>query len=350
MVSPDAAAQRVAAAIDARDEAAFQAALQSLVEAAGQAAPVDIEPALIRLAPTLTEIPLGPGSALAQVVGALAGMVADTSSVLGVLVERACQAMEQATQFLDVHREVLGEPPPAEDTSAIQDTMERFVPAALGRVSEPYPLVEAWFAGSDWVQPVLYLSQRSDVRTALPQRERLLAAVESTREHLSTAHWLYGLLLVLDATPLVVLHRPTGQGYRVTIGGIGDNFQLHTLLAARLMGDPRAGWLPGRPPTAEMTAAADGTGESEPAGGIVGQFNLVDPYGAWIWNEGRPADIPLFDGERVVILDPPPYERSWNAGRAYPLMQPTMRVDGQLPRDEAAARLAKALPDQRSGR
>ncbi|MBO0824599.1 MAG: hypothetical protein J2P27_12200, partial [Actinobacteria bacterium] len=128
------------------------------------------------------------------------------------------------------------------------------------------------------------------------------------------------------------------------IGGIGDNFQLQTLLAARLIGDPDAGWLPGVPLTAEMIAAADGSGEPQPRAGIAGRFNLVDPSGAWIWNEGRPADIPLFEDERVVILDPPPYERTWNTGRIYPLMQPTLRVDGQLPPHEAASWLAKARP------
>ncbi|MBO0834669.1 MAG: hypothetical protein J2P28_03990, partial [Actinobacteria bacterium] len=344
MNSPDVAVQHVATAVGARDESAYRAAFQELVDAVRSAAPEDIEPALVRLAPVLNEVPLGLASDLGQVAGSMAGMLADTAPVLGVLVERACRAMEQAAQFLALYRASLGDPPSPDDAAALQDTIERFVAAVQQQVAEPYALVEAWFAGPNCVQPVLYLSQRADVRSALPQRERLLAAVESIREHFGTADWLYGLLLVLDDTPLIVLHRPTGRGYRVTIGGIGDNFQLQTLLAARLIGDPAAGWLPGVPLTAEMIAAADGSGEPQPRDGIAGRFNLVDPSGAWIWNEGRPADIPVFEGERVVILDPPPYERTWNAGRIYPLMQPTLRVDGQLPPDEAAARLAKARP------
>lgn len=344
MTSPDTAAQQLVTAIDARDEVAYRAALGCLVDAVRSASPADLEPALARLALTLREVPLGPGSDLAQLTGSIAGMVADTTPVLDVLVERACQAMEEAAQFLTLHRELLGEPPEPADPEAVRDTIERFLSAARDRASKPYSLVEAWFAGESWVQPVLYLSQRADVRAALPQRQRLLAAVNSVREQFSVAEWLYGLLLVLDDTPLIVLHRPTGRGYRVTIGGIGDNFQLHTLLAARLIGDPDAGWIPGVPPTSEMVAAADGTGDPQPAGGISGQFNLVDPTGAWIWNEGRPADIPLFEGERVVILDPPPYRRSWNAGRIYPLMKPTLRVDGHLTPDEAGAWLARCRP------
>ena len=63
---------------------------------------------------------------------------------------------------------------------------------------------------------------------------------------------------------------------------------------------------------------------------------LVDAFGAWIWNEGRPADIPRLEGTRVVVIDPPPYERTWNAGRAYPLMRPSVTVTEILPAAEAA--------------
>jgi hypothetical protein len=167
------------------------------------------------------------------------------------------------------------------------------------------------------------------------------------REHVGTAHWLYGLLLVLDDEPMVVLHRATGRGYRVTISGIGDNFQLHTLLAAALIGDESRGMVPGKRPTdAEIAAASDGE-DMTPAGGIRGNFNLVDAYGEWIWNEGRPADIPELEGTRVVVIDPPPYARSWNPGRAYPLMRPTVTVTGLLPPDEAKHWLSLVKPSQR---
>ena len=71
-------------------------------------------------------------------------------------------------------------------------------------------------------------------------------------------------------------------------------------------------------------------------GRIQGRFNLVDGYGQWIWNEGKPADIPLLDGRRVVVLDPPPYLRTWNIGRSFPMMRPDMRLERVLPAGEAA--------------
>jgi hypothetical protein len=210
--------------------------------------------------------------------------------------------------------------------------------------------VQAWFCADDWVQPVLYLCQRADVRAMLPQRDRLTAAIEPVRESHGVPEWLAGLLLVLDDEPLVVLDRGfagTGRGYRVTIGGIGDNFQLHTLLAGALIGDPSRGLLPGRPPSPAELAAA-GTGDDlQPAGGLRGSWNMVDAHGEWIWNEGRPGDIPRVDGVRVVVLDAEAYSRGWNAGRAYPLMTPLVRVDGPLSSAEAASWLGKVKPPVR---
>lgn len=66
-----------------------------------------------------------------------------------------------------------------------------------------------------------------------------------------------------------------------------------------------------------MIAAADGTGDLMPPDGITGQFNMTDAHGQWIWHEARPGDIPVVNGHRVIVLDPSPYERTWNAGRAY---------------------------------
>jgi hypothetical protein len=104
-------------------------------------------------------------------------------------------------------------------------------------------------------------------------------------EHAQDAAFLLGLLKVLDNEQLIVIHRASGRVYEVSISGIGDNFQLHTLLAATLIGDEAKGLIPGERPLSDWIAAAT-NGEMAPAGGIRGQFNLVDATGTWIWNEG----------------------------------------------------------------
>jgi hypothetical protein len=81
-----------------------------------------------------------------------------------------------------------------------------------------------------------------------------------------------------------------------------------------------------------------------PANGIRGQFYLADATGETIWNEGRPADIPLLGDHRLIVLDPPPYERSWNLGRAYPLMRPEVVLNRILPADEAEQWASRVAP------
>jgi hypothetical protein len=228
--------------------------------------------------------------------------------VVPVLVDRACEVMEHALAFVASYRELFAVEPSRDDESVV----ERYLAAAEVRgVERPDRYAAAWEVGENWVQPVLFLCQRTDVRRGLPQRERLRALVEQVEELFpDVAPWLLGLLRVLDDETLIVVHRESGQVFRATMTGVADNFQLHTLLAANLLGPRRGlfsrrGLLPGEPPTQAMIAAADGSGDLAPPGGIRGQFNLVDAHGTWIWNEGRPDEIPLVHNHRVVVLDPP---------------------------------------------
>ncbi|GIG84079.1 hypothetical protein [Planotetraspora kaengkrachanensis] len=289
------------------------------------------------LGEALGRVRLASGRDLAMLAGQLIEVGASPGDALGALSVRIAEGLELATRFPALWGEA-ELPDPNEEDQAGQ-VMERLV--------DDQPVVEAWFTVGEWVQGLLLPMQRKDVRLALPFRERLGAALAATPEQIDRAYWLHGLLQVVDDEPLLVLDRLGERGYEVTISGIGDNFQLHTLLAAALIGDPAAGLIPGERPAPTWIAAAT-TGEMQPAGGISGQFNLVDATGEWIWNEGRPADIPFAEGRRVVVLDPPPYPRSWNAGRAYPLMEPALTVDRILSPDEAAHHLARVAPDQRA--
>jgi len=54
----------------------------------------------------------------------------------------------------------------------------------------------------------------------------------------------------------------------------------------------------------------------------------------WIWNEGKPADIPLFEARRVILLGPAAYIRTWSAQRTFAAMQPELRIEAILTRDE----------------
>ncbi|TDC27362.1 hypothetical protein [Kribbella albertanoniae] len=342
----------LAAAARAKDSEGFFAAGQRLADAFDEATRQDLDAAVALLVPVLADAPQSLGGPLAEYVGSLVGMDGDVAPVLDVLVERACRALEGTRQFVVLYEELVG--PVPERAACGAREYEAFAEAAAGRIDAPGAVARSWMYSESWVQPVLYLAQRADVRRTLPQRERLTAAAIAAEDDLPDyAPWLLGLLRILDDEPLVVLHRPTGATFRVTISGVADNFQLHTLLAAHLiplLPVVRRGVLRRRDssavpaaPTPAMLAAADGSGDLAPAGGITGQFNLVDGTGAWIWNEGRPDEIARVDGVRVVVLDPAPYERGWNSGRAYPLLSASAEV-APLSDDEASTWLSRIAP------
>jgi hypothetical protein len=156
------------------------------------------------------------------------------------------------------------------------------------------------------------------------------------------------MLRVLDGEPLLIFHPEVRRGYRAEISGIADNFQLHTLLSDALVGNPAEGRLPGERPDPRVVAAARDGAAGRDTPSARGAFNLwtwlgLRPDGTlpdamkgsdhWVWNEGTPADIPPFEGVRVVLLGPPPYPRSWSPERRFRDMAGELRLLEQLPTD-----------------
>lgn len=196
------------------------------------------------------------------------------------------------------------------------------------------------------------LSRSAELRHSLPQKPALLAALRRYSERYG---FVGKMLQVLDEESLIVLHPATERGFRFVIGGIADNFQLHTLLLAALAGKgPER--IPGRRPDEDVIAAAsdgdidcDGHGWSSwqlvnwfglrPGGHIAGQ----DSTDSWIWNEGVPADIVPFNGTRIVLVGPSTIERSWDAPRVFPGMAGRLEPLGVLEPSEAKRLLAEML-------
>ena len=61
----------------------------------------------------------------------------------------------------------------------------------------------------------------------------------------------------------------------------------------------------------------------------------------WIWNEGTPGDISVFDGFRVVLIGEPLYERSWSASRAFAALSARIQVEHVLTLGETVAWLSR---------
>ncbi|MET8448040.1 hypothetical protein [Streptomyces sp. NPDC005209] len=306
-----------------RSEHEFQEMYRHFQEAGEQG----IAQAAPRLAALLTEVPPGPRGTIAVVVGACVERGADPAACAPHVFEGLAETLAGVQEFSERWSATRGGDHPDPEEEPAPDVFDRVGPrAAL-----------SWLTLPQWEMASVAMLNHAAVRTALDddRRTELFRALRAAEE--ASGHdfkCLAHALLVLDDEPLVVLHRPTGTGYALRMSGLGDNFQLHTLLADVLVG---GGHVPGRAPSAEEAAVCrDQPGQVH----TTGSFNLVTPTGEWVWNEGTPSDIPLVDGVRLLVLDPPPYERSRPAGRFFPHMTGALVLERVLAPEEAGHLLA----------
>lgn len=331
--------QAVAARDGGRTEGGFAAAMQAL-QSATDAERVLAGPRLAALLPAFP--PTGPRPMLATAAGFCvergADPVACAEPILGSVHQDLRDALEFARRWTAAGGGEAELPEP--DAKIIDDALA----ARLGvERYEALRLSLAWCAVEQWQAPALAVLCRS----AEVRRRYAAAILPACRDLAALQHHdlkcLAYALAVLDDEPLVVLHRPTGTGFEVRIGGVGDNFQLHTLLAHVLVG---GGHVPGAKPSAESVRLAT---DPEPARGrseavATGTFELLAPDGTRIWNEGLPDDIPVVEGRRLLVLDEPTYQRSWNADRFFPHLPGVAELTRVLPEGETRAWFARTSP------
>lgn len=327
--------------------------VRAATAAGGPDATAAADAALTSIAGLFDGLPPGRGSRLAVLAGAVVEAGADPLPAVAPVVDGWLAAAGLATDFAARWKAAVGlaPPEPTDDPANFETVLGRLLrdgardeqDAAAARTA-----TAAWFMLGQWTMALTTFLQRAAVRTGLPRREEIEDALEGLQDVRYDLDYLVDLLRVLDDAEIVVLHRPSGRGWRLLVGGIGDNFQLHTLVAAALLSPVDDTLLPGNPPReAEVAAATDGP--LRPEGGMNARFHLVDGEGHWIWLEGVPADIPVVGGDRLVVLDPLPEPRSWEAGRQFVQMVPTVRVLRELDRDEAALKIF-SVPAQASPR
>ncbi|OIK23770.1 hypothetical protein [Streptomyces malaysiense] len=324
------------AAVLERDTARAEHEFQQLHQHFQGAGAQETAQAAPRLAALLPEIPPGPRGTVAVIVGACVERGADPAVCAPRLLDGLAGTLAGVREFCERWAATGGGELP--DPEGEQD------PGLFDRVGPEAAL--AWLTLPQWEMAGVAMLNHAAVRTALgtDRRTALLTALREVQE--ASGHefkCLHYALLVLDDEPLIVLDRPTGTGFALRMSGLGDNFQLHTLLADVLIG---GGHLPGRAPSAEEAAVCrDQPGQVH----TTGSFNLVSPTGEWVWNEGTPSDIPVVDGTRLLVLDPPPYQRSWPAGRFFPHMSGDLVLERALAPEEAARLLAGCVTKEARG-
>jgi hypothetical protein len=342
----DSAMADLAAALRA-DGAAAGAAMQQVwqqvqASAGGPGGAAVADAALTGLSGLFDGLPPGRGSRLAVLAGAVVEAGADPRPAVAPVVDGWLAAAVLATDFAARWKAAVGlaPPEPTDDPANFETVLGRLLRDDDGveDLAAARTATAAWFMLGQWTMALTTFLQRAAVRTDLPRRDEVEETLVGLQDVRYDLDYLVDLLRVLDDEEIVVVHRPSGRGWRLVVGGVGDNFQLHTLLAGALLSPVDDTLLPGAPPRPEEVAAAT-DGPLRPQGGMNARFHLVDGEGQWIWLEGVPADIPVVDGDRLVVLDPLPEPRTWEAGRQFDQMVPTVRVVRPLTTDEAALKI-----------
>lgn len=205
---------------------------------------------------------------------------------------------------------------------------------------------EAWHVLAMAWRPAIVMMSES--RAAREMAKRVQPRVKLMSDFAEAGHWIDMILNVLDDEPLLVLEPSTGLGFRGTMSGIVDNFQLNMILMDQFPSTDDVSRI--SPAAAEI---ARGIGPQSSDDSVTGTWNLCTHHAlqedgsvseeteTWIWNEGTPADIPIFDGHRTVLLAPASYPRTWGAQRMFDRLAAEVKVEQEFTKDEVAELLAR---------
>ena len=344
----------------------FRAAFQELIDASVATDPHQFPPAVHKvylLAPHIPtaerELALEALTPLLAGDHAAPGVIADLAVVAGALVEMGTDPGPAGPEILHLLRtmgngaiaflrawEHTGPQPPPDPDTVTADAEAR-VATRLGH-DAPAATMCWWTIRRHGLATKSMLSQpevRSHIRRDPSLHAQLVAITNQLSHHLTEFDEVRTLLRMAEATSALVMDRTSKRAFRVLFDGIGDNFQLHTLLADALIG-PHGQGLPGPAPDPRWVAAYRTEPADPQAPTVRGWWNLVAHDGSWIWNEGLPAEIPTIDGEHVLILDQQPYPRSWRAHRRHPQVHGWLEVESELDTEEALLWWKRVAPAQ----
>ncbi|MBR8740920.1 hypothetical protein [Nocardiopsis sp. MG754419] len=323
----------------------FSEAVQEAFRLSSTVPPEELEVALEALAPVLGDCE--PHAGVAADLSVLAGALVESGAPAGqagLEVLRQLGAYGQAAvAFMHAWEKTGGGPPPA--PAVVGEDEERRVEEVLG---DNAPLATAgWWTAQRYGLAAKAMLSDSGVRSAVRADSSALEGLSQIVQALSTGLSEYTevaeLLRMAELSRILVLDRASWRGFRVRFDGVGDNFQLHTLLADALIGKEGLR-LPGTRPDPRWVAASMNATVDPLADVVRGEWDLVGGDGSWVGNEAHPGDIPEVDGERVLVLEPQSLLHSWRAGRRHPHIHGSLTVQSELHPEETAAWWSRVHP------
>jgi hypothetical protein len=286
-------------------------------------------------------------------VAITAGTIVETGAPAGrlgdVLLSKIPDVLRAARRFADT---CLG-PVRGEDDEDDDDNAEADAPEALAHVDGRPISVELFRAHlaadrggacaldrlKEWTFPTIACLTRDRALLVRAAQDAPLREVARAMQD-SDAGWLDTLLGVTLDTSAVVLHPPSGRGFRMRIDGVVTNFDLRALVEDALL----ARGLPGQRNPPDVLAVIRGEADEASRNYVSGAFNLYTyraagqdltaptdiPLEDWVWNEGVPDDVPRLDGELLLIVGPEQPKRSWNVGRQFSALRSSVKVEEEL--------------------
>jgi hypothetical protein len=329
---------------------------QSFLGAARTATPADLAAALTTFAGAIPTLPPLPAGFLALICGCLIENGVDPTPVQAALLQRLRGLLPRCVAFAERCRDEMGGTTGDSDEGKqggdAGDAGEQFGQVAQ-RLAPAHPEeAEAWSAlESSWPSAIALLSASTSARA---QAQDLREPARQIAEFHTGGHWIELILSVLANEPLLVLEPSTRLGLTAKMTGVVDNFQLNMLLMDIF---PTPNGQPQRRIARKAAEVAWGRGPQMLQDTVTGAWNLYTWRALrpdrtlpgrmesehWVWNEGRPEDIEVFAGQRVVLLGPASYSRGWRAQRMYVALRPELADLRVLPPAEVDSWLERIV-------
>jgi hypothetical protein len=317
--------------------------IQELGESIGRASPAASRASLATLASGLSSLDPEPAGVASRVVGAMLEAGHDPAPARAAMLGALQTTLPVCADLADEARAATGDPPEHLDDDEAEEWIAEQQAQALNEAAARRPsAAAAWQRLHEiWPGAIALLSVDPDARAEARDLAAIAERVDDVHE---AAGWLRAMLSVLHEERYVAIEPATRTAITGRMSGIVENFQLNTLLMDEFPRDePRV--------SKAAVAVARGEGPQRIEETVTGAWNLYtyaaltadgglpDPSDltrsdTWIWNEGMPADIPVLDGHRVVLLGPAPRPRTWPAQRMF--LKLRARLTAEL-LDEAAA-------------
>lgn len=287
----------------------------------------------------------------AVVCGAIVERGFDSQPLADVVLKRLPEMLQAAAQFYEawqseVENQNLPHPSEADSEDDEEELYEKYYGIA-GQMMNVMPEAGHNWEGLQtfWPACIALFSKNSEARRQARAFKPLADRIATEHE---AGHWLSILLDVLHEEPLLVLEPATRSGFRGTMSGIADNFQLQMFLMELLQ--PQGFFAKMLSPSFPdaLSQLIRGHGPQQLDAPVHGRWNMyaytafetgqlpdgMDGTEHWIWNEGSPRDIPVFEGYRVVLLGPQTYPRSWNACRLFPKLDADIAIEQLFAKSE----------------